>query len=118
MSVALAVCCGSVLSVPVRKGEAFGLYQLEALGCGIPLVQPELGAFPEIINSTGGGFIYHPNTAESLAECLREALSDPLKLKAMGIAGREAVEIHYNSRTLAGSMTEVYDYVIAKRKLT
>ena len=60
----------SVLSVPVLKGEAFGLYQLEALASGVPLVQPALGAFPEISKATGGGVIYEPNTATALPEKL------------------------------------------------
>ena len=47
----------SVLSVPVLKGEAFGLYQAEALASGVPLIQPDIGAFPEIVNSSGGGLI-------------------------------------------------------------
>jgi len=64
----------TVLSVPVLKGEAFGLYQIEALASGVPLVQPALGAFPEIINATGGGVTYEPNTADALTDKLSEVL--------------------------------------------
>jgi glycosyltransferase involved in cell wall biosynthesis len=55
----------TILSVPVLKGEAFGTYQLESLACGTPLVQPALGAFPEIAMTTGGGVIYEPNTPQN-----------------------------------------------------
>ncbi|WP_053182884.1 glycosyltransferase family 4 protein, partial [Sunxiuqinia dokdonensis] len=44
----------ALLTVPVLNGEAFGLYQLEALASGIPLVQPELGAFPEVVGLSEG----------------------------------------------------------------
>ncbi|HET6559497.1 MAG TPA: glycosyltransferase family 4 protein, partial [Prolixibacteraceae bacterium] len=47
-----------LLSVPVLHGEAFGLYHLEAMASGIPMVQPALGAFPEVINISGGGMVY------------------------------------------------------------
>ena len=98
----------SVLSVPVLKGEAFGLYQLEALASGIPLVQPELGAFPEIIKATGGGVTYKPNTAEALAAKLTEVLSDKAMLEKMSLAGRKAVEENFDCSKLSVQMAEIY----------
>jgi glycosyltransferase involved in cell wall biosynthesis len=91
----------TMLSVPVLKGEAFGLYQLEALASGVPLVQPGLGAFPEIIEATAGGVIYKPNTAEALAEKLSEVLLDSAKLESMSQTGRKSVEqlFDYNVQT-------------------
>jgi len=97
-----------VMSVPVLKGEAFGLYQLEALASGVPLVQPDLGAFPEIISATGGGLIYKPNTAYALAGKLSEILQDPAKLEALSLAGRKAVEEHFNSSKLSEQMVGIY----------
>ena len=57
----------SLISVPVRNGEAFGMYLLESMASGIPVVQPSLGAFPEIISLSGGGIVYQPNTPEELS---------------------------------------------------
>ena len=102
----------TVLSVPVLNGEAFGLYQLEALASGVPLVQPELGAFPEIINATGGGVIYKPNTAEALAEKLAEVLSDTTKLETMSLSGRKAVEEKFDCGKLSEKMVEIYKTLI------
>ena len=101
----------SVLSVPVLKGEAFGLYQIEALASGVPLVQPDLGAFPEIIGTSGGGVIYSPNTAESLAHKLKEVLSDPGKLQEMSIVGRKAVEEKFNCSKLTQNMIDIYQQI-------
>lgn len=102
----------SVLSVPVLKGEAFGLYQIEALASGIPLVQPALGAFPEIVNASGGGALFEPNTASALAQKLSEVLLNPSKLEAMSIAGRKAVEEHFNCGVLSQKMVEIYTSLI------
>lgn len=99
----------SILSVPVLKGEAFGLYQLESLASGIPLVQPALGAFPEIIGATGGGLIYEPNTPEALAGKLAELLSDPVRIAELGAAGRRSVEQKFDCRKLTLDMVEVYE---------
>jgi glycosyltransferase involved in cell wall biosynthesis len=102
----------SVLSVPVLKGEAFGLYQVEALASGVPLVQPDLGAFPEIIRATGGGIVYRPNTAESLANALSQVLADPARLEQMSRTGRKSVENDFDCRSLTRKMVKVYEKVI------
>jgi glycosyltransferase involved in cell wall biosynthesis len=98
----------SVISVPVRNGEAFGMYLLEAMASGIPVVQPALGAFPEIVNLSGGGIIFQPNTPEMLCEALTGLLSDPEKLNQLSINARKGVEINFNIHDHAKEMTDVY----------
>jgi glycosyltransferase involved in cell wall biosynthesis len=98
----------SVLSVPVLKGEAFGLYQLEALASGVPLVQPHLGAFPEVLEASRGGVTYFPNTAEKLSNKMKEVLSDKQKLSEMSKAGRKAVEEKFNTTLLTNHLIEIY----------
>ena len=102
----------TLLSVPVLNGEAFGLYQLEALASGVPLVQPELGAFPEIINATGGGVIYKPNTAFALSDKLTEILLNPAKLEVMSREGRKSVEEKFDTSKLSEKMIEIYKALI------
>ena len=57
-----------MLSVPERRPVAYGLYALEALASGVPIVEPDIGCFPEIVEAAGGGILYAPNTAEKLAD--------------------------------------------------
>ena len=104
----------TLLSVPVLEGEAFGLYQLESLASGIPIVQPALGAFSEIVDTTGGGAIYQPNTPDALAQKLAEVLSNPEQIKQMSINGRKSVEEKFNTSILIKRMIEVYETVIRK----
>jgi glycosyltransferase involved in cell wall biosynthesis len=66
----------SLLSVPRTIPEAFGMFLLEALASGVPVVEPDIGAFPEIISSTGGGLLYPEGNTELLAEALRRLLTD------------------------------------------
>ena len=50
-----------MLSVPATYEEPKGIFLLEAMASGVPVVQPRRGAFPEIIESTGGGLIVEPD---------------------------------------------------------
>ncbi|RPI46914.1 MAG: glycosyltransferase, partial [Bacteroidetes bacterium] len=102
----------TVLSVPVLKGEAFGLYQIESLASGIPLVQPALGAFPEIIGTTGGGLVYSPNTAGALSDALSGLFSDPDKLGRMSIRGNQSVNEEFNCDHITKKMVGVYEKVL------
>ncbi len=106
----------SVLSVPVLKGEAFGLYQLEALASGVVLVQPELGAFPEIIELSGGGATYSPNTAEALSAKLEEVLSDHEKLLEMSHKGYENVKEKLSIHQSAKKMFDLYETIVNNEK--
>ena len=98
----------SVISVPVRNGEAFGMYLTESMASGVPVVQPPLGAFPEIVAHSGGGIIYEQNTPESLCHALSELLSDPEKLDLLSKNGRKGVEMNFNIHVQAKEMTKVY----------
>ena len=102
----------AVVSVPVRNGEAFGIYLLECMASGIPVVQPALGAFPEIIELTGGGVIYKENTPEGLAQELEKLLSDPEEMDRLSRAGKEGVDKHFHIDVQAERMVEVYEKAI------
>ena len=99
----------SVLSVPVRMGEAFGLYLVEAMAAGVPVVQPALGAFPEIIGMSGGGLTYRNNNPEELAGSLAEILSDNELLKEKSQKARKGVEEHFNITRQAGELIVHYE---------
>ena len=99
----------SVVSVPVRIGEAFGLYLLESMASGVPVVQPALGAFPEIIRKSGGGVVYEPNQPEVLAESFAKLLSDPGHLAELSRAGYEGVRRYFDIFTHARELIAVYE---------
>ena len=106
----------TLLSVPVLKGEAFGLYQLEALASGVPLVQPALGAFPEIIEATGGGVVYRPNTSSALAAKLSDVLCSAEQIERMSTDGIKAVKEHFNCGNLTQKMVEIYQQILDKKQ--
>jgi len=96
----------SVFSVPARYPEAFGLYVIEALAAGVPVVLPESGAFPEIVENAQGGKLYDPNDSMGLTQSLDSILQDPSAAKAMGMTGHEAVAEGYANEKLALSLVD------------
>ena len=65
-----------VLSVPTVYREPKGLFVLESLACGTPVVQPRHGAFPEMLERTGGGLLVEPGDAAELATVIERLMDD------------------------------------------
>lgn len=61
--------------LPSRIQEARAMAAMEAMACGVPVVAPRLGVFPELL-SAGGGFLYDPEDVSSLAQILRRVAED------------------------------------------
>ena len=99
----------SMISVPVRKGEAFGIYLVEAMAAGVPIVQPTLGAFPEIVKTSHGGMIYHPNDPKPLAGTLKTMLTNKEALAELSENARKSVEVGFNVHRLAKKLEGVYE---------
>ncbi len=105
-----------VLSVPVRNGEAFGIYLTEAMAKGVPIVQPALGAFPEIVEKSGGGLTFAENKPEQLAEVLENLLDDTEKLQELSQKARRSIEDNFNINVLSQKMIGIYQEVINNYK--
>lgn len=91
----------SVFSVPATYGEAFGLYVIEAMASGVPVVQPDHGAFPEIIAATKGGVLCKPDDLDSLTNALEELLIDHNKRDQLANDGIPRVRDEYSATKMA-----------------
>ncbi|MCK5686472.1 glycosyltransferase family 4 protein [bacterium] len=98
----------SVLCVPVPQGEAFGIFLLEAMASGIPVVQPEKGGYPEIIKETGGGITYKDNTPEGLAKVLKSLLLNHDRLIELSNNGFNSVTEKYSIEKTSDELLSVY----------
>jgi glycosyltransferase involved in cell wall biosynthesis len=106
----------SVFSVPALYGEAFGLYVIEALAAGVPVVQPRVAAFPELVEATGGGVLCAAGDARALAEAIEELLLNPVRARALGEAGRRAVFERFSAEAMARETLQVLGDVAGRRR--
>lgn len=80
-----------MLSVPTVYREPKGIYVLESLAAGVPVVLPEHGAFPELLADLEGGRLVPPNDPAALALQLHALLVDPDERHRLGQRGQERV---------------------------
>lgn len=80
-----------LFSLPTTYREPKGLSVLEAMANGVPVVQPAHGAFPEMLERTGGGLLFEPENAADLAAKLDHLLADDARRVSLAEAGRRAV---------------------------
>ena len=98
-----------VLSVPTVYAEPKGLFLLEAMAGGVPVVQPRHGAFPEILERTGGGMLVEPHSPEALAEGLLRIWREPETAARLSRAGAAGVRAHYTAANMARCAVEVFE---------
>jgi glycosyltransferase involved in cell wall biosynthesis len=105
-----------VLSVPGAYADPKGLFLLEAMASGVPVVEPRRGAAPEIIDATGGGILVEPNSADALAAGIRELWEHDDRRRACGERGYHGVRQHYGATAMAESAVNVYREVLEARR--
>jgi len=104
----------SILSVPAEHKEAFGMYVIEALASGVPVVQPRHGAFPELLEATGGGMLCEPNDAQALATAIETLLLNPEHARELGAQGRKAVLSNFSVEQMTHDVLRVLEKVVQR----
>jgi glycosyltransferase involved in cell wall biosynthesis len=97
-----------VLSVPGPYDDPKGIFLLEAMASGIPVVQPRRGAFREIVENTGGGILVEPDNPEALAQGLQDLWMHPEKRAELGAKGYHGVRAAYSSTQMAEKVLAIY----------
>ena len=106
-----------VLSVPATYDEPKGMFLLEAMAAGVPVVQPRRGGFTEIVEKTGGGLLVDPDSADRLADGLYAMWSNAEMRRTLGQRAYAGVREHYSIAQSAQSMLNAYRGVVARAPL-
>jgi glycosyltransferase involved in cell wall biosynthesis len=100
-----------IMSVPVRKYDAYGLYILESNAAGIPVVQPSTGAFPEILEMTGGGLLYQNDNVIELSQTIAKLLDDKKLALELGETGKKNVLEKLTLEKMSAALNKVYETI-------
>src|SRR5690606_9129354 len=101
-----------VLSVPAPYPDPKGMYLLEAMAAGTPVVQPRRGAFVETVERTGGGLLTD-TTPRDIADGLRRIAESPTLADELGARGARGVREHYSVQAEADRVLAVFEQVVA-----
>lgn len=97
-----------VLSVPAIYDEPKGMFLLEAMASGVPVVQPRRGAFIEVVDKTGGGLLVEPDDPDALAGGLHSLWADRAARERTSRAAYDSVRAHYTIAHSTDRLIAVY----------
>ena len=102
-----------VLSVPTIYKESKGLFILEALANGVPVVQPRHGAFPELIEVTGGGILVDAESPDAIVEGISQLMNNQGYREQLGQQGKAAVHSEFSDDVMAEATLAIYQKYIS-----
>ncbi len=95
----------------ITMAEAFGIVNLEAMACGIPVISTKLGGIPDVVSDKETGLLVEPEDSNALADAIIYLLENEDIARKMGINGKRKVE-EYSWKKIAERTDEVYKELI------
>ena len=98
-----------VLAAPTPYREPKGLFAMEAMACGVPVVLPRHGAFPELVEATDGGLLHEAGNEGELVAALERLADDSVARRHMGERGARAVRERFAAPLMAARTRELLE---------
>lgn len=111
-----------VFVLPVREEpdddevEGFGIVFCEAAATGIPVVAGDSGGVADAVRDGETAFLVPPRDTAATASALARLLDDDGLRRAMGAAGRRAVEEYYNWDRAAAEVWAILEEAAGRRR--
>src|SRR5204863_3026456 len=100
----------------VTRNEAFGIVQLEAMACGLPVVNTALDSGVPFVSRHGeSGLTVAPRDPGALAGDVNELLANPELRARMGAEGRRRVVAEFSKEQMATRILDLYERAIKRR---
>ena len=102
-----------VVAIPAVFPEPKGLPAIEAMMAGTPVVVPQEGAYPELLDRTEGGVLARSSEADDFAAALSQLLFHPERRARVGARGFERVREEHSADRMAEEAEAAFSRVVA-----
>ena len=103
--------CGSAL-LSASTNESFGLTLAEAMSCEVPVIAPNVGGIPEVLDHNESGFVYELGNKTEFVEYMSTLLDDDSLVAKMGAKGRQKVIEKFESSMIADRYVKWYSKIL------
>lgn len=107
-------------SIEARSGdqEGFGLVQVEAMGCGCPVISSDLPAVRDVIEHGRTGILVPPHDVDALSGAIRELLTQPAFRTRLATTARQFVCERFDWDKIAEAYIGQINYLIEPERST
>ena len=102
----------TIVVMPSRWQEPFGLVALEAALMARPIVATRVGGLPEVVAHERTGFLVEPENSRALAEAITFLLEHPGTAKQMGHTARDRAQKEFNWQKHVDAFDALYRELI------
>jgi L-malate glycosyltransferase len=97
------------------RSEGFSNAIIEAMAASLPVVATDVGGNAEAVRDGVSGFVVPSEDATALSEGIIQVLSDPLRAREMGLAGRGLVVEKFTIDAMMHRIARVYTSLLDAR---
>jgi spore coat protein SA len=105
-----------VVLVPSIGHEAFGLVNVEAMACGVPVIATNIGGMPEVIEHGRTGYLINTQNIEvELSNCVIQLLNNPKRIKRLGLNSIDRVKENFTWEKSANRILQLYNQIVSEK---
>jgi glycosyltransferase involved in cell wall biosynthesis len=101
----------SIVIVPSRWKEAFGLVALQAMQLGRPVIAANTGGLPEIIEHNLNGILVEKENPEAIADAISFLIENKEQAEYLGLKGRETAKTKFTWKQNIDAYNKLYKYL-------
>ena len=92
-----------------NRAETWGIVQVEAMACGLPVICTELGTGTSFLNQHNvTGLVIEPNNSQVLQVAIQQLIDDPALRQRLGTAGQKRAHEVFSRQAMVRQMLDFY----------